>query len=206
VRDALDATARELPHGVHKIRLRVTDRGAVLVDASPLAPTREPVRLVLASRPMPPADEFIHHKTTRREAYAAFAPTGGAFDTLLWNAAGELTETTIGNVALRIDGRWLTPPVSAGLLPGTYRAALLAEGRIVGSATARRRSREGRGRGVLQQRAGVAGGDGVVTSAPRVRRIRGPETHVASGLTHDGHAASPCVRQTFTNNARCAHR
>jgi para-aminobenzoate synthetase/4-amino-4-deoxychorismate lyase len=130
VRDALDATARTLPTGVHKVRLRVTDRGEVLVDASPLAPTQEPVRLAFASRPMPPADEFILHKTTRREAYAAFTPTGGAFDTLLWNAAGELTETTIGNVALRIDGRWLTPPVSAGLLPGVCRAALLAEGRV----------------------------------------------------------------------------
>ena len=31
---------------------------------------------------------------------------------------------------LRIDGELFTPPVEAGLLPGTYRAALLARGRL----------------------------------------------------------------------------
>lgn len=129
---ALDAVAASAGAGVHKVRLRVAPSGKALVDASPLAGTPSPVRLALATRPMPPADEFIRHKTTRRDAYDAFAPSagGGIFDTLLWNADGELTETTIGNIALKIGGRWLTPPVTSGLLPGVYREVLLAEGRI----------------------------------------------------------------------------
>ena len=60
----------------------------------------------LASQAMPPADDFIRHKTTRRAVYAAFAPKDGAFDTLLFNQAGELTEFTIGNLALKLAGEY----------------------------------------------------------------------------------------------------
>jgi para-aminobenzoate synthetase/4-amino-4-deoxychorismate lyase len=132
VNRALAALAAKTGQGLHKVRLRVTATGVPLVDARPLEITPSPLRLALAARPMPPADEFIRHKTSRRDAYADFAPAPGSgiFDTLLWNADGDLTETTIGNVALRIDGRWWTPPISAGLLPGVYREALIADGHL----------------------------------------------------------------------------
>jgi para-aminobenzoate synthetase/4-amino-4-deoxychorismate lyase len=49
---------------------------------------------------------------------------------VLWNEAGEITETTVGNLAVLLDGEWWTPPITSGCLPGTYRAELLDEGRI----------------------------------------------------------------------------
>jgi para-aminobenzoate synthetase/4-amino-4-deoxychorismate lyase len=54
----------------------------------------------------------------------------GARDALLFNAAGEITETTIANIAFEIDGALFTPPVACGLLPGVLRASLLAQGRL----------------------------------------------------------------------------
>ena len=51
-------------------------------------------------------------------------------DVLLVNGAGEVTESTIANLAVRIQGTWCTPPIEAGLLPGTYRAVLVREGRL----------------------------------------------------------------------------
>ncbi|MFO1318740.1 MAG: chorismate-binding protein [Burkholderiales bacterium] len=130
---ALEEHAAGRAAGVHRVRLRMNVRGGVVVESSPLAPTPATVRLAWAGQPMPPADEFIVHKTTRRDAYAPFRPRPEAavFDTLLWNARGRITETTFGNIALRIGGTWITPDVSAGLLPGVYREALLADGRIV---------------------------------------------------------------------------
>jgi para-aminobenzoate synthetase / 4-amino-4-deoxychorismate lyase len=88
------------------------------------------VRVRLAERPLAGSDgEFVRFKTTQRTHYDAFAPTDDAvFDTLLWNERGELTEFTRGNVALRLDGRWLTPALTSGLLPGVARARLLREG------------------------------------------------------------------------------
>jgi para-aminobenzoate synthetase/4-amino-4-deoxychorismate lyase len=85
---------------------------------------------VLATAPIEGDAEFLLHKTTRRDAYAAFEPPPGVFDTLLWNARGELTEFTRGNLVVEIDGALVTPPLACGLLPGVLRAELLARGEI----------------------------------------------------------------------------
>ncbi len=135
IRAMLDEACRQHPRGTFKLRLLVDASGEVRTEAAPLPaagdqPPHQPPRFAVADRPMPPADEFIRHKTTRRDAYAAFAPPPGCLDTLLHNEAGELTEFTIGNVALKLDGRWFTPPLSAGLLPGVMRAEALARGEM----------------------------------------------------------------------------
>jgi para-aminobenzoate synthetase/4-amino-4-deoxychorismate lyase len=49
---------------------------------------------------------------------------------LLFNERGEVTESTIANLVYEIDGACYTPPVDCGLLPGTERARLLAQGRV----------------------------------------------------------------------------
>ena len=103
-------------------------------EAFALQPTATPVRLQLATRPLAEAHgEWVRFKTTRRVHYAAFAPTPGTgiFDTVLFNAEGEITESTFGSLAMQMDdGRWLTPPLGCGLLPGVGRAVALREGRV----------------------------------------------------------------------------
>ena len=54
----------------------------------------------------------------------------GATDVLLYNQKGEITESTIANIAVDLRGRLYTPPVRCGLLPGTLRAFLLERGDI----------------------------------------------------------------------------
>ena len=49
-------------------------------------------------------------------------------DVLLVNERGEVTESTVANLAVLIDGRWWTPPVSSGCLPGVERGRLLESG------------------------------------------------------------------------------
>jgi para-aminobenzoate synthetase/4-amino-4-deoxychorismate lyase len=129
-REALARQAQAHPQGIHKLRLLVDAQGDITCEAAPLADSTLPITIALASQPMPLADEFIAHKTTQRSAYAPFPPPAGCFDTLLWNAQGELTEFTIGNVAVKLAGEWFTPPASSGLLPGVMRQTLLAEGRL----------------------------------------------------------------------------
>ena len=131
-RGALDALRATHPNGRWRVRLLADRAGAARAQAFALAPTQEPVRVQLADRPLSGSDgEFVRFKTTHRAHYDAFAPKqDGVFDTLLWNERGELTEFTRGNVALRIDGRWLTPTARSGLLPGIARARLLREGAL----------------------------------------------------------------------------
>ncbi|MFG6429693.1 chorismate-binding protein [Roseateles sp. LYH14W] len=128
----LKAVAAAHPQGCWRLRLTCDGEGRLAHTLSAFTPTTEPVKLALADGPVTtlgPRAEFLAHKTTRRELYA-FAKPAEAFDVILWNEAGELTECSFGNLALHIDGQWLTPPLAAGLLPGVLRAELLAQGRI----------------------------------------------------------------------------
>ena len=131
-RRQLEAVAQAHPVGHWRVRVLLSPDGSLRAEAFALQPTAEPVRLRLAARPFEAAHgEFVRYKTTRRDHYAEFAPTEpGVFDTLLWNAAGEITEGTFGNVAALIDGRWVTPPLACGLLPGVGRALALQAGRV----------------------------------------------------------------------------
>jgi para-aminobenzoate synthetase/4-amino-4-deoxychorismate lyase len=82
-------------------------------------------KIVLAKHPMRTDTPFVYHKTTRREMYeSALEDAGDADDVLLWNDDGYITETSIANVIVSIDGQRYTPPVECGLLAGTYRAGI----------------------------------------------------------------------------------
>ena len=87
-----------------------------------------PVRLLLARSPLPAARPLAQHKTSWRAEYdqgVRQAEAAGAFDTLFYGEEGELLEGGRSNVFLRLDGRWLTPPLADGLLPGVMRSVLL---------------------------------------------------------------------------------
>jgi para-aminobenzoate synthetase/4-amino-4-deoxychorismate lyase len=130
---ALHALAAQHPSGAWRTRLIGDARGRLQAQAHPLIDECPPVRVRLADAPLDEAHgEFVRFKTTLRAHYDRFAPREpGVFDTLLWNAAGELTEFTRGNVAARIGGRWVTPPLRCGLLAGVGRARALRDGRLV---------------------------------------------------------------------------
>ena len=115
-----------------RVRLTVDRRGTVRVSVDPLVlDERSSVAVALDTNPVDTKSPFLFHKTTRRDVYEqSRARHPHADDVLLVNDAGEITESTIANVAVRIGGSWCTPPVSSGCLPGIYRRVLLAEGRL----------------------------------------------------------------------------
>lgn len=132
LRRELDAAARAFPARPRRVRVVLSPAGRVRVDHAPApAPALRPWRLALAPWPFDAADRLRYHKTTQRALYEhARAACPEADDALLWNSRGELTESTVANVAFRLRGArgWVTPPVSSGLLAGVGRAALLARG------------------------------------------------------------------------------
>jgi para-aminobenzoate synthetase / 4-amino-4-deoxychorismate lyase len=131
LRRQLTELARGFPRCPQKVRVLLPANADAAVVALPLDPLPKPYRLRLATRPVHSRDLFLFHKTTHRQVYeAAKAATTGCDDVLLWNERGELTETCIASIALEIKGKWHTPPLEAGLLPGLERARLLAEGKL----------------------------------------------------------------------------
>jgi para-aminobenzoate synthetase/4-amino-4-deoxychorismate lyase len=131
VRDALAKAIVEVD-GPARVRCVIQRDGSVDAEASALAHNpRAPVRLALDEPAVDPRDPFLFHKTTIRRRYADAAERHpDADDVLLVNLGGEVTESTIANVAVLVDGRWWTPPLAAGLLPGIERAEALAAGRV----------------------------------------------------------------------------
>ena len=130
VRAALLDQAATFKDGPLKVRLLAARDGTHRIEAGPATPGT-PVRLGFAAEPVDDRDVFLYHKTTHRAVYErARASRPDCDDVLLWNARGEVTETTTANVVLDIDGWLWTPPVAAGLLAGTMRASLLADGTI----------------------------------------------------------------------------
>lgn len=114
-----------------RVRLLVGRDGEVRVEQRPFAPAAGVVRAALAPTPVDTSNVFLFHKTTNRRVYdEAKASAPDVDEVLLWNADGEVTEGTIANLVAEIDGVRVTPPVSCGLLPGTYRAMLLETGRV----------------------------------------------------------------------------
>jgi para-aminobenzoate synthetase/4-amino-4-deoxychorismate lyase len=115
-----------------KIRLLLSKAGEIEINAIQLRSDRRvPLRVALAAQPVDPNDKFLFHKTTNRSIYyQALARRPDCDDVILWNERGEITESSVANVVLPIDGELFTPPQNSGLLAGTFRDQLLAEGKI----------------------------------------------------------------------------
>ncbi|MBC7860776.1 MAG: aminotransferase class IV, partial [Burkholderiaceae bacterium] len=128
---ALDAACAKLaPDTPFRLRLALDQSGALTVQTGALHALQEPVRLLLAADASRADALFLRHKTSVRTRYDAAwraAEARGAFDTLFFNERGELTEGGRSNVFVKLDGRWYTPPLACGLLPGVMRAAVLAD-------------------------------------------------------------------------------
>ncbi|KPL88810.1 hypothetical protein SE18_09005 [Herpetosiphon geysericola] len=111
-----------------RVRLNLTPAGEIAIASTPVTPTADGQKVILAPTAVNSHHRFLYHKTTNRRVYEEFTQLSPTyFDVLLWNEHGQLTEFTRGNVVLELNGQRWTPPVSAGLLAGTYRAELLQQ-------------------------------------------------------------------------------
>ena len=132
VREAVEKTAASAPATTVRLRLSLRKDGTVRVAATPFSDDPDVVRVAIDDVAQDPSDVFLFHKTSRRDRYdAARRRHPDVDDVLLVNDRREITESTIANVAARIEGRWTTPPLEAGLLAGIGRAVALEEGRVV---------------------------------------------------------------------------
>ena len=102
------------------------------LQLSAAAPCFAPVRVIVSPTEERSATSILSRCKTfaygpaiqaRRQAEAA-----GADDALLNSSAGGLCCGTSANLLVRLEGRWLTPALSGGCLPGVMRARALELG------------------------------------------------------------------------------
>ncbi|KAI9503503.1 hypothetical protein GGI25_003977 [Coemansia spiralis] len=155
--DALRKIAAASPSGAPvesaRVRILLSSDGSLSVQAVAIPLTsgqqyqeQAPPLLVLDCQPtLDLQSPFVFCKTTHRLIYDAAVertlvpadyPHGSLV--LLYNTDGHITEANIANVAVSLpssaDGgqmRLVTPPISAGLLPGTMRNYLLRTGKLI---------------------------------------------------------------------------
>ncbi|HMR98940.1 MAG TPA: aminodeoxychorismate synthase component I [Anaerolineales bacterium] len=114
-----------------RVRLLIDKFGEIQIEHSPFESVDKPLRVHLANQPINSNDVFLFHKTTHRAVYENTKKDFPDYDdVLLFNERNELTEFTLGNLVVEMDGKLYTPPISCGLLAGSFRAHLLETGQV----------------------------------------------------------------------------
>jgi para-aminobenzoate synthetase/4-amino-4-deoxychorismate lyase len=141
---AAGATTVSSAHATHRLRLALAHDGrltlthgalaalgvAAVTSPHQVAAASGAVGLLIATQRLSDANPLAKHKTTLRQHYddgVRAAELAGAFDSLFFTEDGRLVEGGRTSVFVKLDGRWFTPPVADGALPGVMRAALLED-------------------------------------------------------------------------------
>ena len=121
-----------------RLRLDLANNGQLSCTSGLLEPIDQTVKIFWAKDILPSGtvmfsgDPLLQHKVSQRhlydQAWQAAVKLGG-FDALFTNEQGFVTEGGRTSIFIKPlnSTQWLTPPVTAGLLPGVMRAALLAD-------------------------------------------------------------------------------
>ena len=110
----------------YRLRITLSKSGEIELSRqvlTPLSPSFCQAQLCLQEADLRQA--FTYFKTTYRPHLSL-----GKQEIIYHNAAGELLETSIGNLVLKINGKLYTPPIRLGILPGIYRQHLLERGQV----------------------------------------------------------------------------
>ena len=120
--------------GAQRVQILLSQTGELSYQSKlwEVTETNKTVKVCLAEEPVDSSNPFLFHKTTNREIYeSARKGLEELDDVLLYNQVGELTEFTIGNLVVELGGQLLTPPISCGVLSGTFRALLVETGQVL---------------------------------------------------------------------------
>ena len=120
----------------YRLRLDLNHLGIASCQITPISPLEGSVKIFWARNILPDSNQatfhsgnvLLRHKVSIRNVYDQawrLAEGHGGFDALFTNEEGYVTEGGRSSVFIKSGDRWLTPPVSAGLLPGVMRSIIL---------------------------------------------------------------------------------
>ena len=120
---------------IYRLRLDLSAEGLLSIKTAAIqalqpGPILWASDLLVTDTTMSSTDRLLGHKVTRRKLYDQAwlaAEKLGAFDALFLNEQGFVTEGGRSNLFIKKDGRWLTPPLASGCLPGVMRSIVLKD-------------------------------------------------------------------------------
>ncbi len=112
-----------------RVRLHVGENGEISIAAQELQPNPPHWTYAISNMRLPSGDALSRHKIDWRETYdgeyARLHALTGCDEVLFLNDKGELAEGSRSNLFVRFGDILATPPLSAGILDGCLRRALL---------------------------------------------------------------------------------
>ncbi len=111
-----------------RVRLLLNQSGVVTLSSSPLEARPGPLAVMVAEEAIDAENLYLRHKTTNRALYDRVhkeATAAGFDEAVFLNRRNEVAEGAIHNIFVEREGRWMTPPLESGALPGVFRRHLL---------------------------------------------------------------------------------
>ena len=132
-RQALAVPPHKGEASAQRIRLTLSESGSFACTAAPLPAAKDAWTFAISPRRVCSTDALARHKTNWRELYdadhARLAAETACDEVIFLNEKGEVAEGSRTTVFVARDGALLTPPLSAGILDGVLRRALIEERR-----------------------------------------------------------------------------
>lgn len=137
--DQLETLAKKLDcHRSYKIRVLLKSSGVFDIQAEEALPFKTPLRLKISQKRVNSSNVLLRYKTTSksvREFYDTirkeYQDAYQCSDVIFINEKGYVTESSIFNVVIKLNGVCYTPKVTDGVLPGIMRAVLLEKNEII---------------------------------------------------------------------------
>ncbi|MDX1922939.1 MAG: aminodeoxychorismate synthase component I [Alphaproteobacteria bacterium] len=121
-----------------RCRLVLLSSGGINLTAQalPAGALTQTIHFVYAPEIMQSNNPYLYHKTTTRDfldAPCARLKKSTCCDEVVYlNERGEVTQGSYMNIFLeQADGTFVTPPITAGLLPGVFRAEFIAKNHVI---------------------------------------------------------------------------
>ena len=121
---------RHAPEARLRVRIGLRQNNVFIMTIAAAAETPTHAHFAFHPQVMDSTNPFLQHKTSVRADYnaaLAAAQSHGLFDCVFTNESGHITEGARSSIFIKLNGQWLTPPLSCGVLPSIARAELLAD-------------------------------------------------------------------------------
>ena len=125
IRGAIEALLKAEPHDLGRLRLLFSPDRFVAVHQSYSEITKPAKLKVIKEDELVDSIAFKTFPYNHRIQLLHSAQSEGYDEIICVNERGEVTEGAVSNFIFRIDGDWITTPLSAGVLPGVQRAIVI---------------------------------------------------------------------------------
>ena len=122
VKTATELVISKENYSLARLRLKFNRNGELGIDYEPYEDPKKPAELMIFDQRNPDFQIRFKEYPYKNYEILEFAKAQGFDDAILIAPDDQVAETSMATLALKIDGQWITPPLSAGILNGVVRA------------------------------------------------------------------------------------